>query len=426
MREWRLVGVGVAVCSVLAIGIVGVGPFSRADADVESPSPDAGVSTDRFGIRSDQYQVENGRVPRAETFSELLGKYGVAYQTILDLADAIRPAFEIEDLRRGKPYRVYVNPWLDAPQYFVYEMNPTRYVVFDVQQPGRSRVKTRTVQRRWKRVDGTIDGSLYETLVDGGGHPLLALRLSEVFAWQIDFFRIRPGDRFRVIYEERSVAGERLQPGEIVAAYVEHLGEEYYAFRFDAGEGAEYFNRDGESLRRQLLKAPLQYSRISSRFTNRRFHPILKRYQPHHGTDYAAPRGTPVRAVGNGVVQLAGYRGPNGRYVKVRHNGTYTSGYLHLSDIADSVHPGATVEQGETIGYVGSTGRSTGPHLDYRLWKHGTPVDPYELDLPPSQPVPIQHRRDFRRTVNALLPRLMERPVFAGLKRGVDRAEGRS
>lgn len=414
------------MCAALVIGVVGVGPLSRADSDVEAPSPDAEVSTDRFGIRSNQYQVEEARVPRAETFSELLGQYGVAYQTILDLADAVRPAFEIEDLRRGRPYRVYVNPWLATPQYMVYKASPTRYVVFDVQHPEHSRVERRPVQRRWKTVAGTIDGSLYETLVDGGGHPLLALRLSEVFAWQIDFFRIRPGDRFRVIYEERSVGGETQQPGEIVAAYVEHLGEEFYAFRFDAGERAEYFNRDGESLRRQLLKAPLQYSRISSRFTNRRFHPILKRYQPHHGTDYAAPRGTPVRAVGSGVVQLAGYRGPNGNYVKVRHNGTYTSGYLHLSDIADGVYSGATVEQGETIGYVGSTGRSTGPHLDYRLWKHGTPVDPYELDLPPSQPVPIQYRRDFRRTVNALVPRLMEPPVFAGLKRDTDRAGRRS
>lgn len=206
--------------------------------------------------------------------------------------------------------------------------------------------------------------------------------------------------------------GEQVQPGDIIAAYVEHRGEDYYAFRFEEGEAeAEYYNRGGQSLRRQLLKAPLQYSRISSGYTNRRYHPVLKEYRPHRGVDYAAPRGTPVRSVGDGVVQRAGYKGPNGNYVKVRHNGTFTSGYLHLSRMA--VTPGESVQQGETIGYVGSTGRSTGPHLDYRLWKHGTPVNPYSLELPPSQPVPVQHRDAFAETVEALLPRLHGSSVFA-------------
>jgi murein DD-endopeptidase MepM/ murein hydrolase activator NlpD len=206
--------------------------------------------------------------------------------------------------------------------------------------------------------------------------------------------------------------GTQLQPGDIVAAYVKHRGEEYYAFRFEKEEAdAEYYNRQGQSLRRQLLKAPLKYSRISSGYTNRRYHPVLKEYRPHRAIDYAAPRGTKVRSVGDGVVQHAGYEGPNGNYVKIRHNSTYTSGYLHLSRM--TVSPGESVQQGEPIGYVGSTGRSTGPHLDYRLWKHGTPVNPYSLELPPSQPVPVQYQDAFRRTVDALLPRLHDASVFA-------------
>lgn len=425
MREWTLVGIVAAVglgFVFLTLGPSSSGANSDGSAEVERSE----TSVDRFGISRSQYAVKEGRVERAETVSDLLATYGVDYQTVYDLLESVRPTFEAADVRAGNPYRVYVNPWLGSPQFFVYEITPTRYIVFDLLQPERSRVETRTVRRQWETVEGTINGSLYKTLVDEGGHPLLALRLSEVFAWQIDFFRIRRGDQFRVVFERRSVDGENLQPGDVVAAYVEHLGKEYYAFRFDTGEGAEYFNREGESLRRQLLKAPLKYSRISSRFTNRRFHPVLKQYRPHHGTDYAAPRGTPVRAVGSGVVQFAGYRGPNGNYVKIRHNGTYTSGYLHLSDIASGVHPGATVDQGETIGYVGSTGRSTGPHLDYRLWKRGTAVDPYELELPPSQPVPIQYRDEFRQRMEALLPRLEERSVFAGLQPDASTGENQS
>lgn len=378
------------------------------------PAASFKASTDQYGIPAARYEVERGRVGRAETFSALLDEYGVDYQTVLDLADAARPEFDVTDLRAGRPYRMYVNPWLQQPRYLAYQIGPLRYVVFDLQDPERTRVKTRSVDEEWATVAGTVEGSLYEAVIENGGHPLLALRLSEVFAWQVDFFRLRAGDTFRIVYEARSVAGDTVQPGDIVAARVRHRGKDYYAFRFEAGTGdAEYFNREGQSLRRQLLKAPLQYSRISSGYTNRRFHPVLKEYRPHRGVDYAAPRGTPVRSVGSGVVQRAGYHGPNGNYVKVRHNGTYTSGYLHLSQIA--VTSGERVQQGETIGYVGSTGRSTGPHLDYRLWKHGAPVNPITLELPPSQPVPLQHRDAFRETVEALLPRLEGESVFAGL-----------
>ena len=395
-----------ALVLALPVGLSGCNLGSTAaPTSSEPPAAPEAAATDRFGIQTARYRVEAGTVGRADTFSGLLDPYGLEYQTILALAEAAKPAFEVQDLRAGRPYRVYINPWLQQPVYVVYSMSETRYVVFDVRRPRRSVVRTRSVTRTWERIAGTVQGSLYQSLIQNGGPPLLALRLSEVFAWQIDFFRLQANDTFQLVYERRTIDGEVAQPGEIVAARVRHRGKNYYAFRFEAAASeADYYNREGESLRRQLLKAPLQYSRISSGFTNRRFHPILKEYRPHHGTDYAAPRGTPVRSVGSGVVQFAGYDGPNGNYVKIRHNGTYASGYLHLSDIA--VASGERVDQGETIGYVGSTGRSTGPHLDYRLWKHGAAVNPYTLDLPPSQPVPLQHQQAFRKTVATLLPRL--------------------
>jgi len=415
-----------ALVLALTVGLSGCNLGSTAAPTASEPpvAPEA-TPTDRFGMQIARYRVETGTVERADTFSGLLDPYGLDYQTILALAEAAEPAFEVQDLRAGRPYRVYINPWLQQPAYVVYAMSETRYVVFDVRRPSRSTVRTRPVTRTWERIAGTVQGSLYQSLVENGGPPLLALRLSEVFAWQIDFFRLQANDTFQLVYERRTVDGEAVQPGEIVAARVRHRGKNYYAFRFEAaGAEADYYNREGESLRRQLLKAPLQYSRISSGFTNRRFHPILKEYRPHRGTDYAAPRGTPVRAVGSGVVQFAGYDGPNGNYVKIRHNGTYSSGYLHLAGIA--VAPGEQVSQGDRIGTVGSTGRSTGPHLDYRLWKHGTPVNPYTLELPPSQPVPLQSREAFTKTVAALMPRLQSpaSPVLVSSQTPRGRAAG--
>jgi len=372
----------------------------------DDPSSAAGASPIAPAIEEDKFTVKHGRVAQYETFADLLTTYGVSYQRAVQVAQAVRPSFDVRDLRTGQPYRVYVNPWLQRVQYIVYQVDEVRYVVFDVQNPSRSRVARRPVRREWAVVKGTIRSSLYETLTENGAHPTLALRLSEMFAWQIDFFRIRSGDAFRILYERRFVDGEKVTPGNILAARFEHQGQPYYGFRFDSGGGPTYYNRDGESLRRQLLKAPLRYSRISSGYTQSRYHPVLKERRPHRGTDYAAPTGTPVRSVGNGTVQKAGYVGNNGNYVKIRHNGVYSSGYLHLSDIADGVTPGAEVTQGETIGYVGSTGMSTGPHLDYRLWKHGRAVDPYELELPPSKPVSPQHRAAFRRLVEDRLERL--------------------
>lgn len=378
----------------------------------KNSSPTTNKSRTHFGISSNQFSVETGQVARYQTFADLVTAHGVSYKTAVQLADAIRPEFDVRSMQRGQEYRVYMNQWLERAQYLVYQIDPVRHVVFDVQEPSKSRVVRRSVKREWTVVQGTIENSLYETLASNGADPKLALRLSEVFAWQIDFFRIQPGDSFRILYEKRSVNGDVLDPGKILAASFDHQGKRHFGARFDDGNGAQYFDQDGQSLRRQLLKAPLRYSRISSGFSHSRYHPVLKRRRPHHGVDYAAPTGTPVKSVGSGTVLKAGHYGNNGNYIKIRHNETYSSGYLHLSDIADDVTPGAEVQQGETIGYVGSTGLSTGPHLDYRLWKHGTAVDPYQIELPPSRPVSPRHRSTFKDVVSDRLNRLFPLRAF--------------
>ncbi len=397
----------VGVLSLLVVGLAG-----SVEAAPEAAPPEGATSLPHFGVSAEKYEVTSHRVSRYQTFADLLAPYGVSPNTAVRLARSVRPDFDVRDVKAGQPYRVYVNPWLQRAQYVIYEVDPVRYVVFDVQNPSQSRLRRRPVDRSWAVVRGTIESSLYETLTENDVHPSLALRLSEVFAWQIDFFRIRKGDSFRVLYEKRVVGGQRIQPGKILAASFEHQDEKRFGFRFDDGSGPRYFDREGESLRRKLLKAPLRFTRISSGYTHSRRHPILNRDMPHRGVDYAAPRGTPVHAVGSGVVVKAGRYGPNGKYVKIRHNETYTSGYMHLASFADGVGTGAKVKQGETIGYVGSTGRSTGPHLDYRLWKHGHPVDPYELELPPSRPVYPQHRTAFRQLVQDRMNRLYPLRTF--------------
>ena len=406
--------------SIRILGLVCVGLVCMLVGRVHPASaapPEAAGASARYGIATDGLEVVRGDVQPRETFADLLVNRGVAYATIITLAEETRDTFDVRDIQAGKPYRVYLNPWTQKAAYLVYRPNAVEYVVFDVRQPANSHVGRRPVQVEWRTARGTINSSLYETMIEAGAHPGLVLQLSEVFAWQIDFFRIRNGDQFRVVYEERTVDGERISPGEIVAASVTHRGDTYYGFRFDTGGDVEFYDRAGNSLRRALLKAPLQFSRISSRFTNRRLHPVLNEYRPHRGTDYAAPRGTPVRSVGDGEVLFAAYKGANGNYVKIRHNGTYTTGYLHLTGFADGVRRGARVSQGEVIGYVGSTGRSTGPHLDYRLWKHGTAVDPYRIEMPPSRPVPPPHRAAFARVVHDLQQYLRSPALLTGLGR---------
>jgi len=412
MHHGRSAVAGAFVLVLFALGGV------TAAAPPEETTPKEAEHAAHFGISAEKFEVESGRVARYQAFSDLLASHGISSTTAVQLARAVRPAFDVREMEPGQPYRVYVNPWLQRARYVVYEIDPVRHVVFDVQDPSQSRVQQRPVERKWTVVRGTIESSLYETLTSNDVHPSLALRLSEVFAWQIDFFRIREGDSFRVLYEERRVGGKRIRPGKIIAASFHHQETQFFGIRFNDGDGARYFNRAGESLQRRLLKAPLRFTRISSGYTHSRHHPVLERDMPHLGTDYAAPRGTPVHSVGNGIVVKAGYFGPNGNYVKIRHNGVYSSGYLHLTDIADGVEPGARVKQGQTIGYVGSTGRSTGPHLDYRLWKRGKAVDPYEIELPPVRPVKAKYREAFQRIAQDRMKRLFPLRALANAPHG--------
>ncbi len=367
---------------------------------------------DAFGIEEGLFVRSTHRIRRGETFADILTRYEVPYADVLALAEAARDVFNVRRLQAGRPFHIYRDS--TGARVFVYQPDPVRYVVFDRRKPMQVYVGRRAVERVLRTAQGVIESSLYETLQAADADPELAIRLSEIFAWQIDFYRIQRGDRFVALYEETLIDGEPVGIERVLAARFQHRGADFYAFRFEHDGGVDYYDENGRNLRKAFLKAPLRYRRITSRYSLRRFHPIQKRYKPHLGTDYAAPTGTPVYATGDGVVIAAGYTRSNGYYVKIRHNAVYTTGYLHFSRIAKGIRPGVRVRQGQVIGYVGSTGLATGPHVCYRFWKNGCQVDPLREQLPPGEPVPDSLRDAFFALRDRLMPRLLfEPPAYA-------------
>lgn len=372
----------------------------------------AAQASDEYGITLSDFEVIDRTIRRNETFADILTEHNVPYADVVTIANSVQPVFNVRSLQAGRPIRLYRDSMATA-RYMVYEMDLVNYLVFDLASDSTAVYEgQRDVRVERRRLSGSIESSLYQTLakqqLPGRLVPELATALSEVFAWQVDFFRIMKGDDFNVIYEERSIDGEAIGIGRIVAARFGHRGANYFGFYFDEGEQPDFYDENGNSLRKALLKAPLKYKRISSRYTKRRFHPVQKRYKAHLGTDYAADPGTPIYSVGDGVVLEAQFKRYNGNYVKIRHNATYTTGYLHMSRIAGGIRPGAKVKQGEVIGYVGSTGLATGPHVCYRYWKNGSQIDPFTDEIPPAHPVDPNLHDEFVVVRDALMPLLIK------------------
>ncbi len=347
------------------------------------------LPTDVYGLPDHQYSVTERTVRRGETLSTILSAQGVGHRTIHAITQASSDVFNVRRINAGRSIRFYVDEDENRLDYFVYMPGNTSFVVFDLtgDEPHVYRDQ-REQSVAIQRIEGTIEGSLYLSLMEQGGSPALVSALAQVFAWQVDFYRIQRGDSYTVVYEEFFIDDEPAGIGKIKAAYFNHRGREYHGIYFEQGDNrGTYFDLEGNSLQKAFLRAPLDYSRISSRFTNRRYHPVLRRNMPHHGTDYAAPVGTPIRAVGDGQIVHSGYDRNNGNYIRIRHNSVYETGYLHMSRTANGMRRGAQVRQGDVIGYVGATGLATGPHLCFRFWQNGRPVDPYRVEMPPSEPV---------------------------------------
>lgn len=357
----------------------------------------------KYGISYDSLNVFEGTIKRNQNLSEILHAYDISFQTLGRLSNVSRPVFDIRKIRRGNPYTLfYSKNNSKTARYFVYEHTAVEYFVFDLTDSLRVIRKEKEIISEQKTAYGIISTSLWHTINEKNLNPVLVNELSEIFAWSIDFFGLQKGDSFKVIYEEKYIDSVSIGIGKIYAAYFSHMGEDFFAIPFIQNDRESFYDLEGNSLKKAFLKAPLRFSRISSRFSNSRLHPILKIRRPHHGVDYAAPVGTPVHAIGDGKIIKTGYYGDAGRMVKIRHNSVYTTAYLHLSRYGKGIKQGKYVMQGDIIGYVGSSGLSTGPHLDFRFYKQGHSIDPLKVKAPPVEPVSEENREDYEKVKSVI------------------------
>ncbi|MCB0502112.1 MAG: peptidoglycan DD-metalloendopeptidase family protein [Bacteroidetes bacterium] len=346
-----------------------------------------------YGIKVDSLDISSETIQRNSFLADILLKHNVDYAKIHELTEKSEGIFDFRKIRTGQNY--YILQRQDSTrtsEFFIYEKNVAEYVVCDLRDSVCVYMGQKPIRVEEKTASGIINSSLYMTLDENNLHPTLALSLSSIYAWTIDFYHLQKGDKFKVIYEEKFVDSISLGISDIKAAVFDHYGREIYANKYmlEGDSVYSYYDAEGESLQKTFLKSPLKFGRLTSKFSYSRVHPVTGQRKGHFGTDYAAPTGTPIMSTANGVVIEAAYKKYNGNYVKVKHNSTYTTQYLHMSKIAAGIRPGKHVSQGDIIGYVGSTGLATGPHVCYRFWKFGQQVDPAREELPPSDPVPAK------------------------------------
>lgn len=358
----------------------------------------------RYGLPIDSFQVVDGIVQSGEHLSSVLSKFGVNLGTIDTVARNANPVFDVRKIRQGNKFAIFQTTDSTAKsRYFVYENSPILYTVFELFDSLRVYQGEKEVIYRMKTAQGEIQSSLWNAMKASGLDPMLALNLENVYAWTIDFFSLQKGDRFKFIYDEIYVDSTSIGINNIYAAQFDYYGKEILAFRFEKNDSVGYYNEKGENLQKEFLKAPLDFFRISSRFSGGRMHPILRIVRPHHGVDYSAPKGTPVKSIGEGTVISKGWAGGGGNTIKIRHNSVYTTQYMHLSGYADGISVGARVRQGQVIGFVGSTGLSTGPHLDFRVYMGGSAVNPLTIESPPAKPVDQKYMPEYTILKDSLL-----------------------
>lgn len=371
-----------------------------------------------YGIPLSGFVLERSTVKNGSTFGDLLGQHSLSATAVDSLVRLAANAFDVRKMRAGHPYAfIFTDDAERTPKYFVYEESPVQHIVFALDELGVD-VHLRPIKTEERSVACTVTGALWNDLEKCGADPALAMKLAEVFAWTVDFYRIQKDEKFTIVYNERTVDGERYGEPEVVGVRYTTTDGSKEAILFAADSSNAFFDKDGNSLRKAFLKAPLKYSRMSSGFSQRRFHPVQKRFKPHLGTDYAAPYGTPILSVGDGTVEKTGYTAGNGNFVKIRHNGTYSTQYLHMRKIL--VRQGEHVQQGDVIGEVGSTGLASGPHVCFRFWKNGEQVDHRKEELPKAEPVADADRPRFNAVRDEMLAKLDEAERAASGRKPVE------
>lgn len=381
-----------------------------------------------YGIDIEGYTITNDTVRTGETVGGILGRRGISAAMVDRLDRASRDIFPLRQIRADNAYTTFTRHESDSTgerdvvDYVVYHRNSIEYVVFGFRGDSVTiSLGERPVDIVRQRSQATIHSSLWGAIMEEHMPYALASELEDIYQWTVDFFGIQEGDTFTVIYDEKFVDGESVGIGRIWGAEFHNGSKTYYAIPYaQEVDKLRYWESNGESLRKQLLKAPLKYTRISSRFSHSRLHPVHRVYRPHHGVDYAAPSGTHVHSVADGTVIFAGWGGGGGNTIKIQHANNIVTGYLHLRGFASGIRVGTRVTQGQLIGYVGSTGTSTGPHLDYRIWINGTPIDPLSVPQEPAEPISEEHRARFDAVCERVIAELEGREPEGGVITDVD------
>lgn len=406
---------GISLAAVLTIGIISAYNYLEFEKVVEDENQKLTQSDEdmspvkmKYGFPEEDYHIEEHTLFPNQFLADILMGYDVNLSRVFELENKAKDIFSVRNIRAGKKYAIVRQDSCSAAACLVYEPDPFRYVVYDLRDSIKVKVVEREVSTSIETTAGVIKSSLWLSMKEKGLSPVLIEKMEDALAWSIDFYHIQDGDRYKLIFERRYIEGEAVGIGRLMGAYYKNSDNEHYAVYFENEEYAGFYDLEGRPTKKGFLKSPVKASRISSSFNMNRLHPILKRRKPHLGTDYAAPYGTPILAVGNGVVTKAAYTKGNGRYVKIKHDKTFSTQYLHMQRFADGIRPGVHVKQGDVIGHVGSTGLATGPHVCFRFWKNGRQVNHLKENFPPPEPMPAEELPAFFQVRDAVIKELEE------------------
>ena len=378
----------------------------KSDDEITVKSVKPIAENSDFGFNYSDFNVVQDTIKRGDTFGTILNKQNIGDRKVFEIVQSVKDTFNVRSIRPNKPYTILRSKdKTNKIQVFVYQPDALNYYVLDFRDSAVvAYKKIRPVTIRRRTIGGVLKGSLSETLGDSGVEAALANQITKIYSWSIDFFKLKKGDRYGITFTERFI-NDSVYDGvdNLEASFFEYKGKIIYAFPFAQNPSSgkvEYYDEEGKTLKNFFLKTPIKFSRITSRFTMHRFHPVQQRWKAHKGTDYAAPTGTPITTTASGTVEKTGYTAGNGNFVKVKHNGTYATQYLHMSKIL--VRRGQHVNQGQVIGLVGSTGLATGPHVCYRFWKNGVQVDALKLKLPSGEPMSGKNKTRYLKTITPL------------------------
>ena len=395
------------VAGVCVIGYYNI-DFSVFKPEQAPPPKQQKIVEYKFGFPLDDFVFESSKIKSNQFLGEILSENGISSRTIAEIEEKAKDVFDVRNIRSGKKYHlVRADTCANSACAFIYEPNPLRFVIYDL----RDSVEIEVVENEFDLVvesaAGEINSSLWQAMADQDIHPGVIDLMEDALGSSVSFYHTKKGDRFKAIYERKYINGEPVSLGRLIGAYFENKYGEYYSVYYENDLYAGFYDMEGRPSKKAFLKSPIKGSaRISSRYNRRRLHPIKKRRIPHLGTDYAAPYGTPIISVADGVITKRSFTRNNGRYVKIRHDGTYETQYLHMQRFAKGIKPGVQVSQGTIIGYVGSTGLATGPHVCFRFWKNKNQIDHLRENFPPAEPLPeteMQVYFETRDSIRSLL-----------------------